>query len=529
MLRDMAGDYVEAQNYIVDRLEKYKVSQTMISETWLVFEALCYKIFEQRENAQNELTVSVFRRMGDLALEINYNGLRFDPEPQNPAEITPEDSILRSYGDKIDYSYQAGRNRITITTKRNHMASLGMYAASFALGIAAYALLRYTATEEVQKLVADKLIFPLEQLFVNAILMVGAPVTFLSMLKHLTDTYILAGSTSHLRRLHRTTIVSSLVSMLLAVAVGLLLTKLLFSHTPMSGKYPRGTINMDPARLIPSFLPTDIFAPFQTVMPYSLIILAILTTYAFCSVGKYFDRMKDTIDAAYVLFARMLSLIMYVLPAFAFCSIMDELFSEGFTSLLYLAEMLAVAFASLLVLIGYFLLRLLVKGIRPLPFMRKMLPLLHENARIASAFDAVPYNVRYCARVYGFDRKRLEQSLPILTQVNLDGNCFLVTLIAMLYIAINSTALTAEYAIAVGFLVLLLSLGAPNQPGSCIVSLTIVMLFLQANDLTTIALIGEAVFGGVLNLTNIAGDLVLVAGEEVQEQGSAEKLNKMLG
>lgn len=528
ILRDLSEDYPEAHKYVVSMLKGNRSSQTMISETMLVFEALCYKIFEQRENSQSDVKISGFRRMGESAVEITFIGSRFDPEPQDPSWITPEESILRAYADKIDYSYHSGSNRITITTNRNHLEAVGFLAASFLLGIAVYALLYYTASEEVQNLVACKIVFPMEKLFGNLVLMVGAPVTFLSMVKHLTDTYIIAGDNSSARRLHRLTISSSVMAAALAVICSLLLTKLFFSNEPMSGKYAHGGINLDPEVLLPSLIPSDIFTPFQDLMPFPLLILAALTTYSFCSIGKYFDRIKDAIDIAYVFFARMLSIAMFALPVFAFCSIMDELACDGWMMLLSLAKMSIAVLASLVVLLGMYIIRLCARGIRPLPFFKKMIPLLRENASIASAFDAVPYNIRYCARTYGFDRKRMEKSLPVLAQINLDGNCFLITMIAMLYIAINSTPLTTGEAIAVALLVLLLSLGAPNQPGSCLVGLMIVMTFLHADDLATISLFAEVFFGGILNLTNIVGDLVTVATEEVKECGSADKLNEYL-
>lgn len=525
-MKDLQDDYPAAKKYVGTLLKENRVSKAMIAETLLVFEALCYRVFEQRQNPDGVVYVSGFRRMGDSAVEIAFEGGMYAPEPEDPSRPTPEDRILRAYADKIDYSYRSGRNRITITMKRNHLAAVGLYAASIVMGILVYTLLRYMAPEQVQYFVSEKIIFPTEQLLLNAVLMVGAPVTFLSMLKHLTDTYILAESRSNARRLHRNAINSSVVSVVLAIISSQLFTWLLFADDDMKGKYEHGMIDMDPATLIPSLIPSDIFTPFQTMMPYSLIILAVLTTYAFCSVGKFFDTMKEAIDAAYVLFARMLSVVMYALPLAAFLATMDELFSDGYKMLLYLAEMIAVAFASLSILFGYYIFRLLRNGIRPLPFFKKMGPLLRENARIASAFDAVPYNIRYCARAYGFDRKRLEQSMPVLAQINLDGNCFIITMLAMLYVAINSTPLSLGDTIAVGILVLFLSIGAPNQPGSCLLGLTIVMVFLETLPLVTVAIIGEVFFGGILNLTNIAGDIVTVATEEVRETGTAEQINE---
>ncbi len=528
ILRDMSKDYPEAKAYIEDMYREHSISKTMISETLIVFEALCYKIFEESERPKGDVMVSGFQRLGDTALEISFMGNRFDPDPVDPTFNTPEDSVLAAYADKIDYSYRSGRNRITITTKRNHMMSVWLYAASIILGILIYTVLHFFAPVNVQYFVAAKMAYPLERLFLNSVVMVGGPVTFLSLLKHLTDTYIIAENQSSARRLHRNTITSSLVSVFLSVVSSWLIASLLFPDDPMHGKYTHRVIDLDPENLIPSLMPSDIFAPFQTLMPYSLIILAIMITYAFCSVGKYFDRMKDAIDVAYVLFARMLALVMYALPFFATTAVLDELFSDGYQMIRYITELVVVAFASLGVLLGYYVIRLLARGIHPVAFFKKMLPLLYENASIASAFDAVPYNIRYCARTYGFDRKRLEHYMPVLAQINLDGNCFLITMIAMLYIAINSTPLSIGDTISVGILVLLLSLGAPNQPGSCLVGLTIVMVFIGAEELCTIAIIGELFFGGILNLTNIAGDIVTVAIEEAGEGEGADKINEAI-
>ena len=528
ILKNLSEDYPKAKKFIGNYLKSNSVPKVMISETLLVFEALIYKIFEQRENPDAVIKVSGYRKTGDFAIEISFEGGLFYADPQDPSDLTPEDRVLKAYADKIDFSYRSGRNRITITTRRNPLQSISLYAACIIAGIALYTLLRFTASEELQYIVPEKIVFPTEQFFLNAILMVAGPVTFLSMLKHLTDTYIISESRSSARRLHRITITSSIVSIVLAVISSSVFTSLLFADDEMKGKYAHRVIDLDPIELIPSLLPSDIFSPFMTYMPYSMILLAIMITYSLCSVGKYFDRIKDTIDVAYVLFAKMLEVVMFFLPLAAFLSTLDELFSDGYIMLLYLAEMIAVAFASLSILLLYYCLRLLIRGIHPLPYFKKMLPLLKENAMIGSAFDAIPYNIRYCAKAYGYDRKRLEQSMPVLAQINLDGNCFLITMIAMLYIAINSTPLSVGDTIAVGILVLLLSLGAPNQPGSCLIGLATVMVFLDALPLVTVAIVGEVFFGGILNLINITGDIVTLAEEEVREFNNADKLNDML-
>ena len=287
-------------------------------------------------------------------------------------------------------------------------------------------------------------------------------------------------------------------------------------------------VEMSLSEFIGSMVPSDIFAPFQMISPFPLIIVAGIATYALCSVGKHFDRLKKLIDTFYALFSRMLSIVMSALPVFVFLAILDILLEEGFSAILYLLYLVLITLACLVFLILFYGIRLKKSSVPVIGFVKKMGPLLLENFKIGSALDAAPYNIRYCARAYGFDRKRLEHTLPVLAQINLDGNCFLITVVAILYLSASCTPLSIGETLAIGLLVLLLSLGAPNQPGSCLLGLTIVMYFMQANDLVTVAFYGEVFFGGILNLTNIAGDMVTTAIEEVRETGNADELNKMI-
>ncbi len=67
-LKDLSSDYAMAEGYIIKVLKENIVPKAMISETRLVFEALCYNVFEQRTNPKDPIKVSAFRRLGYLAI-----------------------------------------------------------------------------------------------------------------------------------------------------------------------------------------------------------------------------------------------------------------------------------------------------------------------------------------------------------------------------------------------------------------------------------------------------------------------------
>ena len=145
----------------------------------------------------------------------------------------------------------------------------------------------------------------------------------------------------------------------------------------------------------------------------------------------------------------------------------------------------------------------------------KVMPqLLLENLKINSSIDATQFNIRYCTREFGVNRKCAEESLPVLAQLNLDGNCYMITLIAVMFMFTNSTSVAWLELITIGVLVLFLSLGAPNQPGSILIGTLIIISFLGANELLPLAICSEVLFGAAQNITNVIGDIVALLIED---------------
>ena len=154
------------------------------------------------------------------------------------------------------------------------------------------------------------------------------------------------------------------------------------------------------------------------------------------SVDNHFDRLKDAVDACYVLFSKMLNLVMLGLPVFCFLSFLHLLLKEGF------AGLIDVLMCWVLVLLGaglvlfLYALRLKLAGIKVIGFIKKIMPILKENIMINSAIDAVPFNIRQCSKIFGISRSYLEDAMPVLAQINLDGNCFIsIVLLAVICIS----------------------------------------------------------------------------------------------
>ena len=89
-------------------------------------------------------------------------------------------------------------------------------------------------------------------------------------------------------------------------------------------------------------------------------------------------------------------------------------------------------------------------------------------------------------------------------------------LIAMLFIFMMGNSASWYHVLVIAILVVFLSFGAPNQPGSILIGTLIVAMFLQGEVLIPTAVYLEVFFGGIQNIINVTGDVVTIAIEEKQ-------------
>ena len=500
-----------AYTFIEEELKRNHINKEILSETMLVFEALFHNLIEQHVGQNIFLTASTQKTFGEINIKLGYEGKPYVPTEYDQSDLSPEASILRAFHEKIAYRYSSGHNSIRIVVKRSYSGFQLRCLAAIALAILVGLPLYSFATYDMRVAIDVQILHPLIRMYANAMLMVGAPITLFSMIRNLTDVYIVAERSSSGRRLQAKTLITSAISVGLGFGVSLLAAMLMGASENYLEGYGTGMTVME---LLDSLVPSNIFEPFETFMPFPMIIVALLITYAFCSVGEYFDQIKKGIDICYALFSKMLNVVMEFLPFFCFLAFLTPINADGLTSLLVIADTVLLTVAGLSVVFVFYLLRLRIGGVKLGPFLKRLPPLIWENMKINSAIDAVPFNIRYCARNYGFNRKRLSENLPILAQVNLDGNCFIIMMLAMVLVFLMGINTSWVQIMVIAILVLFLSLGAPNQPGSILIGTLIILYYLKAENLISFAIYMEVFFGALQNAINVIGDIVTVAIEE---------------
>lgn len=506
--------YGQAQVFMEDLLEHSSVSSQIASETMVVFEALFSLIRMQGFDESTTIDLSGENVLGDLSLKLGFEGKRFNPSYDGGDGASPEMLIVEGFAEKISHSYHHGYNVMRISVRSTPRAFLISCSVGFLFAIAAYLVIRLFLDDNARSILLDGYLFPIETLFGNALLMVGPPVTLLSLLKNVSDVFIASERSADSRRLWAKSIVTSCFAITLSFVTCLVLSRVVSGWRGLYAEYATEVVDHSFAGIVISSVPSNIFEPFETISPVPLVLLAAIVTYALCHASTYFDKLKIAINASYELFSWMLRAVMVVLPFFCFVAILDALLDIGFAVLLNIVRMVLAIGLGVLVLLASYAIRLRLRGVGVVAFTKRILPLLRENLAIGSVIDAVPYNIRFCARNLGMSRKNLSSKLPILAQLSLDGNCFLLMFISMICVYMVGSAIHWTSVLAIAALVLFLEFGAPNQPGGILVGTLIIITYLNLPDMLRMAIYLEVLLGSIQNMINVVSNIVSMVEDE---------------
>ena len=467
-------NYAAADEFIKQWMKQKRIGDRSVFETTLLFEALFQDMIEQGYGQDTVLTIKAQKAFGEYNITLGFEGESYVPSMKKDQKtVSPELQIVQAYSDKVGYRYRSGYNRVSIVVKRNHNSSLMYCLIAIILAM----------------LVATPLIAGYQQ----------------SLLGYNPYRWEKAAEDQRLEAARRQLSydLHLIAEEILALITGPLIADVLYSHQGYFRNIGLFSSGMTITEFINSLVPDNIFEPFETIMPFPIIILALLLTYALCSIGEYFGAVHRFINISLAIFSKMLTVVMFTLPFFCFFAALSMLMIDGIANLTILLELLIIVALSMIVISGFYLIRLIIGKVKIKSFVKHLPALLWENFKISSVIDAVPFNIRYCSRKYGYDVKRLSDKLPILAQTNLDGNCFLIMLISMSFIFLLGIDISWLQIIGIAFLILFLSVGAPNQPGSIMIGMLIITMYVHANELMLIAIFAEVFFGWLQNIINV--------------------------
>lgn len=477
------------------------------------------------------VSVSVSKWLGNVSIRLSARGERFDLTVDTPfglrlalddagfdAEAAIRNTILRSFGDKLQYKCRGGVNTVRILVKKSERKQLYLTLGALLLAIVLGFLFKLVLPLDVQAGLDGYVLTPIKTMFLNALKMVVAPVVFFSIVSCVSQ----FGNFSEFGKMGAKTLGFYMTTTFIAILVGGGIFALLHPGDPSLMASVQGAAGESAAAVdgsgasvsildtIVDIVPANFIQPFLDSNMMQIIFIAVLCGVAVGAIGSYSEPLKNFFEACNTLFLKVTTIIVAVIPLAVFCSMTSLVMTTGvgtLTALLSLVGTFVLGLACMIAL--YCLILTLVGRLNPLTFLRKYAPTMLTCFTLSSSSASMPFNLRACQDTLGVSPKVYSFSIPLGATVNMDGTC--------IYLAVASLFLARVYGIELGgadlfmmfFSIFLLSVGAPGIPGSALVCLSVLLVQVGIPVEAVSLIMGIDPFFSMLRaMSNCTGDVV---------------------
>ena len=493
--------------FVDEKLKEIGLEKHIYNQVMLVSEELILRIEEEHPE---KVQVSITNSFGE------YN-IRFTFPAEKPIELfedTEEISnrILNHYAERIRTRYRPGSVSVTLCVQQSYTRYSRFSIAALVLALIVSWLLWHFVPSENIPYLQKTYLWPIERIFTRSVLLLATPVTFFCIVFNIANYTNLVDRYPDIRRVVVRYTLTSIVTIMAGYAVFSLI-KPLFHNIGVLEEFQKiSGAELDFSTLwdaIASMVPSNILQPFIDSTTLQLCFVAVLLGIAVGAIDRQTGKVKAVTDTIRDLFCKMLSIIFHFSPLMLFFCVVDIILYHGFKSIGYqLCLLLSIILGCLLICILYCV-SLYCNGISPNDFFKKMKKTFGEVFLIGSSIDAVPITIKDCARNLNFPKRPLEVSIQLGAHVNMDGTCVSEMILFLVLAEVSGVHLSGVEVVVLGLLILAVTLGAPNQPGSLTVASFVILpqLGLSTDYVTTVLLV-EIATSRILAMSNVIGDVV---------------------
>lgn len=510
-------------DFIEEALKEYKFKPKYIREAMLLSEESMVRLIDNATEG-GTIHIHVRKRRGLANITLSAPGAELtgsvtagfdinsgDVERGNESAI--RGILLKAYEDKIRYARKGKYNFIDVTAGMpEQVFAIRTLAALLSAVVVGYIL--SVVLSDGAKLALDTYFLnPINQIFINLLLLVAAPAVFFSIMTNVAN----YSSFFDPGRVSVKTIIGCALTSVAAVVIGIAMFQLFLPGTlgqlsaAQVGKISVVNEEMDFVSTLVNIVPSNIIDPFRNVDTVQLIFLALICGVALGRIGDYSSTLRNMVEALNTLFAKVVSILMNIIPVVVFASTVSMMINIGNGILLSVIEMLGALLAGILVMmLLYCILVLAVARVSPVTFIKKYFPTMKETFILGSGIPALPKTMRCCKNSLGISPKVYSFSIPFGANFNMDGNCIYLSIAGLFIARLCGMQLVSSQVLPLIFTVLILSIGAPIAPGTAIVCLTVILNQMGVSLIAVSVLFGvNAVIEMLTGMSNTMGDVAV--------------------
>lgn len=364
---------------------------------------------------------------------------------------------------------------------------------------------------EASEFVQLCIVYPVMNLFKNALSMIAMPVTFFALVTSASRFY----RTFREGQLGRSLLVRYLVSAAVAVLVGGLVFA---ASTPVEvagslSDYVTDSqaADDDVVELVANLIPPNIMDPLVKGDSLQLLMLAVIMGLAVGGVAREFPFVDQLFNAIDRVFVKMLEILFAASPYALFFAVIGLYLAGGFDFVVSLLLMFAAFLVGLALFTGIVLVALKVRGTSPIAFLKAYLPFAFKVLRTGSTIECIPGNIEYCHETFGISRERLEEMVPFCAHNNMDGNCLFLGITTLSIAYVCGFEIDVSLVVILMIVSIVLSAGAPNQPGSGIICMAVILPMMGVSTEFIVPVIFlDLLAESLIAFTNSIGDAATV-------------------
>lgn len=492
------------------------INEKLLLEYRLLIEEVCIKLIEKAP-AEEEFSVTTKTKHNNATVIFSVSGTPVILEQEGPDDFGG--IIISEFSDYLRQSYYSGTNHITFSTANR--SSFQWIVLSIAMSVITSWILSALLTPEQLTYVKSSIVLPINLVFASMMKTLATPLVFFSIAALIVRLYRTFDHDIRLVRLFAAYLITSFS----AIGGGLviyLITKDFSAAMDLSAYKTEAIPGMGNtlSEFLLQFAIDNIIEIFVMFNPLPMLIMAIILGFAACTIfGKEGKSIRSFITNMSKLFGRMLSIIFAGIPIFLYFSLLTAWLEYGIPGYIQMTAPFLLSLLLLLIpMLIIYTLQLAAGGINPFTFIRDYRSILIENIKIGSNINALPYNKRMLARKVRMPSAILKEGLQLGSYVNMDGNCLIISFTAFCMLAGCGDDITLARTVGLTMIIILVSIGAPNQPGSFLIGTTFILSYVGlSQDLCVTMIMIEALTSKIYSSINSIGDIVTIVttGEKI--------------
>jgi len=530
MVKKFPADYdnlAPCLEYIEQGIRSFgKLKSREIHEAMLTVEECLVKLLHNSV-MHGEVRVSIRKLFGAVTVSLESVGqivqfsdrdnlnFEFDiGDCSRDTEAAIREIIISSYADHIKYQYKNGCSHVTI-----HVGSPSFYSAILNISVMAVAvvlgLLFYWLMPQASMSWLDNyLLNPVKTMFLNALSFVVEPVVFftVAVCSARVAEFVDPGRIG--KKVLLLYAITSVVSVLLGITLGAYVPELIDKNSfGMLGETVSDFPSVSKGGLISTIInivPSNIVEPFMKGNTLQVIVLAIICGVAIGATNKV-SALRSFFEAGKSLVLKITDIVMLFAPIAVFCATVSLVFNLGPTVIVEMLHILGiVVFGFVCMIVLYCAFLAIAAKLNPFVFFKKFLPTAVENFSLGSSTAAIPNTMRACRRNLGISQTISSFSIPIGAQFNMDGSNIYLAVSAVVIANLCGVAFGDISIVSLCFVILVLTIGSANIPGSNLVCLSMLISQMGVSaDALAIVMGIDAILSMFSTAANTFGDVVI--------------------